>query len=309
MMTFSIFQMASRLPRNAIGFGFMKNKIFLLYKLPAVLFSFFVAGYFSASAAAYVLPGTHILELMATKSKKAKTLLVSQRLVIHDSYAKADSVELNETLRYMFPESFRSDVESENAKRIHVMSKGSAVTVIEGRISEQAETRFDRYKDVILFNSRVLLNEKLTLLGLDVTITSLGRFEDKIAYVMGAQYPDKSSSQIWFDRVTFRPIRWLLVSDTPQGIKDILEVRYLNWQAIRGLWYPMRIEFYKQERLVREIRVDHIKVNPSFSGKLFDIEHIKSIYQPAAVVAPRQEQMGGISEIQKTIEEFKKMYE
>jgi outer membrane lipoprotein-sorting protein len=287
----------------------MKNKNFLLYKLLVVLFSFYAAGFFSASAAAYVLPGTHILELMATKSRKAKTLLVSQKLVIHDNDTNEDSVEFNETLRYIFPGSFRSDVESENTKRIHVMSKGSAVTVIGDQIYEPAETRFDRYKDVILFHSRVLLNEKLTLLGLDVTITSLGRFEDKIAYVMGAQYPDKSSSQIWFDRVTFRPIRWLLVSDTPQGIKDILEVRYLNWQAVRGIWYPMRIKFYEQERLVREIRVDHIKVNPTFSKKLFDIEHIKSIYPSAAVVSPRQEEKGGISEIQKTIEEFKKMYE
>ncbi len=285
------------------------NVAFFLKKLPILLFVCWVIGYFSEYGNTYVLPGPHILELMTTKSRKAKTLLVSQKLIIYDSDLNSAPVELHETLKYMFPDSFRSDIESDNAKRIHVMTKGSAITVIDGKISAQTESLFDRYKDIVLYHSRVLLNERLTLLGIDVTITSLGRFDGQIVYVLGAQYPDTSHSQIWFDRDTFRPFRWLLTRDTAKGNKDILEVRYLNWQEVRGTWYPMHIEFYAGQRLVREIKVEDIRINPSFPEGIFDIEHIKSIYQPMVVIVPEQNKKGEISDIQKTIDEFKKMYE
>ena len=146
-------------------------------------------------------------------------------------------------------------------------------------------------------------------MGVDVTITSVGRFEGQIAYVLGAQYPDETHSQIWFDRKTFKPFRWLLVAGAEEGIKDILDVRYSNWREVRGMWYPMQIEFYQNQRLVREIQVTYIKVNPTFSAKLFDIEHIRSVYQPMTEIAPEKKEAVGIPEIQKTIEDFKKMYE
>lgn len=287
----------------------MENKKPFAAKLLFILGGFFSIACFSQSTSAYVLPGPQILELMTAKSRPAKRLLVSQKLLVHEDPAQLAPVELNETLKYAFPDSFRSDIASENTQRIHVASKGSAVTVIDGRISPQPETLFDRYKDIILYHSRVLLNEQLTLLGVDVTITSVGRFEGKIAYVLGAQYPDESSSQIWFDRKTFRPFRWLLVAGTDLSIKEVLDVRYANWREVRGVWYPMQIEFYQDQRLVREIQVTHLEVNPSFSRRIFDIEHLRSIYQPMPEIVPEKKEAEGIPEIQQTIEDFKRMYE
>lgn len=280
-----------------------------LKKILIILLICMMAGYISGTAEAYVLQGTHLLELMMLKSRRAKRMLVSQKLVIFDSNLQTGPVELDETLRYLFPESFRSDILSENIKRIHITSKGSAVTVIDGRILSQPETGFDLYKDIILYHSRVRLNERLTLLGVDVTVTSLGRFEDKIFYVMGAQYPDKSHSQIWIDRESFRPLRWLIVTETADGSKDILEVRYMNWGKVSGTWYPMRTEFYEGERLVREIRVEHIKAEPSFSPNLFDVQRVRSLYQPVAAAAPEQKVQSEIIELNKTIEDFKKLFE
>jgi len=285
------------------------NKRFLVARLRVVAGVFFSIACFSQSISAYVLPGPQILELMTAKSRPAKTLLVSQKLLVHEDSMQLAPVEFNETLKYAFPDSFRSDIASENTQRIYVASSGSAVTVIDGKISPQPETLFDRYKDIILYHSRVRLNEQLTLLGVDVTITSVGRFEGRIAYVLGAQYPDESNSQIWFDRQTFRPFRWLLVAGTGGGVTDVLDVRYADWQEVRGLWYPMQIAFYQNQRLVREIQVTHVKVNPSFSRKIFDIQHLRSIYQPMPEIVPEKKEAEGIPEIQKTIEDFKRMYE
>ena len=55
--------------------------------------------------------------------------------------------------------------------------------------------------------------------------------------------------------------------------------------------------------------MQNIKMNPSFSKDLFDIEHLKSIYQTAAPVVPDQSESKELNEVQKTIEEFKKIYE
>ncbi len=263
---------------------------------------------FYESADAYVLQGPHILELMTAKLGVPKKLLVSQRLILYDNSLQNGSVELEETLRYHFPEKFRSDIQSENAQRIHVLSKDMALTVIDGKVSAEGETVFDRFKDILLYRSRELLHERLSLLGVDMSVSSLGRFKDKIAFVVGAEYPDESVPQVWIDKDTFRPVRWLIECKRPELEKDSLEVRYLDWQKINRIWYPMLIEFYQNNSLVREIYVVNIEVNPIFSGNLFDINRLKSIYPPIASVMTDQQKTNDLNDVQKTIEDFTKIF-
>lgn len=261
------------------------------------------------STNAYVLSGAHILELMTQAFGKTKSLLVSQTLVLHNDSSQKNGVELSETLRYIFPQMFRSDVLSENVHRIHILSQGEILTVIDKEVTDESVNRYDRYKDILLFRSREILQDKLSLNGLDLTVSSLGRFQGKPAYVLGAQYPDKMSSQIWLDKNTFRPFRWIITSKAVQDYEDSMEVRYKEWRQVSNTWYPMHIEFLTNGVLVREINVQTIKVNPSFPDELFDIEHLKSIYPQVAQAVPDQDKTEGLDEVQKTIEDFKKLYE
>lgn len=257
---------------------------------------------------AYVPQGPHILELMIEKLGKARRLLVFQKLQFYNSSEKQTPVEINETLRYVFPEKFRSDIESENAQRIYVLSKGRALTIIDGKVEVDAETRFDLYKDILLFRSRKLLVKRLSRFGIDVTVSSLGRFQDRIVYVLGANYPDESVPQIWIDKETFRPLRWIITRKV-ENHADSLEVRYLEWEKRESTYYPMRVEFYQDNKLVRGIKNIEVRVNPSFQDALFDIEHLKAINMPATPVMPVQLESEEISEVQKMINEFKKIYE
>ena len=258
-----------------------------------------------APARAYVLPGPYILELMTQNLGKGKRLLVTQKLVLLNDSPNKNTVDLSETLKYIFPNTFRSDILSENIQRIHVLSRGRTLTVIDGKTSDEAESRYDHYKDLLLFRSREMLQERLSYLGVDAKVSSLGRFQGKPAYVLGAQYPDETVPQVWLDKNTFRPLRWIITSQKQQR----LEVRYLQWHQLEKTWYPMRIEFIADGNLVREIHVENIKVNPSFPKNLFDIEHLKSHYpqaEPTASVG--QDKKEATNEIQKTIEDFKKIY-
>ncbi len=280
-----------------------------LKKTLVVFISLAVFVFFYSSANAYVLQGPHILELMISKLGRGKRLLVDQRLVLYDTDQKKEAVELSETVRYIFSQAFRSDILSENVQRIHVISKDAALTVIDGKVAADHETRFDHYKDILLLRSRILIQERLSSLGVDVSVSSLGRFQGKTAYVLGAEYPDESVPQVWIDKDTFRPFRWLIIGRYAENRKDSLEVRYLGWRNVGNTWYPMHIEFYQNNVLVREINVYNIKVNVSFPEYLFDIEHIKSIYPLDAPVQQEQNESEGLNKVQKTIEEFKKIFE
>ena len=275
-----------------------------------------ILGSLCLSADAYILSGPHLLELMTQKHGKAESLFVSQKLVFYDDSFKEGSIELKETLKYIFPEKFRSDIVSKNSKRIHVVSKGRSLTVIDGKTVASHETLFDRYKDIILYNSRSALLQRLAHLGINVSVSSLGRFQNKPVYVLGAQYPDESVSQIWLNKDTFRPFRWIINIKKPGGRRDSLEVRYFKWRKISKIWYPMHIEFYQDDNLIRMIEVDEIKVDPGFSAALFDINRLKSTYPkdtPKDTMdsqgLSKQRQPGELSEVQKMIEEFKKIYE
>jgi outer membrane lipoprotein-sorting protein len=291
----------------------MKYSRFLLHqylnKSLVIFLGFAIMTGLHAPTNAYVLPGPYILKLMTQNLGKAKSILISQTLVIHDDTPQKSAVELSETLRYVFPEMFRSDTLSENVHRIHVLSKGRAVTVIDGKVADESDNRYDRYKDILLFKPREMLQEKISLLGVDVTVSSLGRFQGKPAYVFGARYPDETTPQIWLDKDTFRPFRWIMTSKPEQNRENRLEVRYFEWQKVQNAWYPMRIEFFMAGVLVREIHVQNISLNSSFSKELFDINHLKSLYPQAASAEQELGKKDDLNEVQKTIEDFKKLYE
>ncbi len=301
---------------------------------------------------AYVLQGEHILELMIEKLGPAQSLFVSQKLIFYRPGPGADSrpqpeasdresppprdagdrqgsaaapeanrdeptveaIELEESLRYVFSKAFRSDAKSLESERIYLFVNGESLTIFDGRIVPGAENRFNRYKDLLLFRSRTDLAKRLLDLGVDVSISSLGRFEGQLAYVLGAQYPDETGSQIWFDKETFLPIRWVIEGRSDSTNSGVLEVRYLDWWQIGKTRYPSRIEFYQDGELVRVSQAKDFKVNPSFPEELFDIDQLRSFYPKEPVAPPGAREPGpGVaeepSEVQKTIEEFRRIFE
>jgi len=266
-----------------------------------------VAVMFSGAAQAYVLSGPHILDLMISRYGKAKRLLISQRQTAYSSDIQAAGIDMDETVRYVFPDSFRSDLRSPTGERVHVVARDGALTAIDGRIVSEPEVGIDRYKDILLYHSREALQQKLNWLGVNATVSSLGRLQEQIAFVIGAQYPDDSLSQLWIGKETFRPLRWLTVSRTPAGQTSVLEISYQHWQLFADNWYPTQITFTEDGRRVREIRVESVKVNPNFSSELFNLQRLKQQFQPAPT-APAASKTEGMGEIEKTIEEFKKIY-
>jgi hypothetical protein len=217
---------------------------------------------------------------------------------------------MEETLRYLFSNGFRSEIMTDDNHRIHVFAEGQAFTVIGGAAQLNPETRFDLYKDVLLFRSRPELASRLSLLNVDVSLSSLARFEGQIAFSIGAEDADEPVAQLLVDKESFRPLRWIIANGEAGYGAAHLEVRYLDWSQLDdSFWYPMRIEFFQNDSLVRSIQVQRYEVNPSFSPELFDINALRSNYPTAAPALSGSSESEGVSEVQKTIDEFRKMFE
>lgn len=270
-----------------------------------VFFAILLCSY--TNAAAYVLQGPHLLDLMIKKYGAAERLSVAQKLIFYDNTRQSGKVEIDETLSYVFSEEFRSDILSENTRKIHIVSKGRALTIIDGTIADNSESVFDVYKDLILYRSRIILKEKLNRLGIDTSISSLGRFGDKTAYIVGAQYPDESVSQVWIDKETFRPFRCIISKNKVYGKPDVTEFRYVEWRQFANNWYPIRIEIYQNNILLREIIAGNVNINPFFSNDFFNITKLR-LNSLKTVPAIQQRDSKELNEIQKTIEDFKRIY-
>jgi hypothetical protein len=75
-------------------------------------------------AAAHILPGPFVLELMAQKLSGAQSRRVEQVVVIEDPVVSEDPIELTEDLSFLLPGRFRSEILYQDSRRIHVFSPG-----------------------------------------------------------------------------------------------------------------------------------------------------------------------------------------
>jgi outer membrane lipoprotein-sorting protein len=272
---------------------------------------FCLGGPFLGPADAYILPGPQILELTADEIGGLKTLRVEQRVTVTDSSVSAEPVTFNETLNYIFPDKFRSDSLHETTRRIHVVSRGEALTVVGDAIRTDGQAPYDQYKDLLLFNSSYLLQKILYQHHIDLGVTSLGRLDEQVVFVVGARYPDESVSQVWVDHERFVPLRWLNIQRSGGGeAEERWEFLYSHWQKVDGSLYPFKIETYHNQQLIRRIEVTTVDTKAVVDIGLFDIAQLRSAY--AHTVAQPD---GGnpapadMEEVQRTIEDFKKKFE
>lgn len=265
-----------------------------------------------SSAYGFVPEGPQALDLMVKTLSGPNTLRVEQFVVIEDPDLAEQPLELRETCTFQFPNRFRSDTYYQDTHRILVVSGGQALTVIDGRLAAEKEARFDGYKDILLYHSRQLLLKALLKDHTDVGLTSLGRFDDRIVIVIGAQYPDESVSQVWVDKERFVPLRWIIYHSDgdPTAVgKDRLEFVYRNWQKWNDVWWPSRIESYHDRQLVRQISIRKVEANVVVDEQLLTISHLKTIYTQAPPVSEPETPKPDMDEVQETIDEFKKKFE
>jgi hypothetical protein len=274
-------------------------------------------------ADAYVLGGPQILDLTADAMGRIGAIKVTQRLTVYPQRAEKTATPavsdetaakppaptvFDETAIYVMPERFRSDLVSDRIRRTHLVSGDSSLTVIDGRMSV-GQDPFDLYQRLLRSRSRPRLMKTLNQLGVETAITSLGRVNDTVVYVLGAHYPDESVSQLAIDKNRFLPLRLLLVGSQADAGIGRLEIYYRDWKKVRHGWFPYDIQFYTNGRLAREIRVSDILPDPSIPTGFMDPEALKATVAQNEADTSQGQKQETVKAVQQAIHDFQKKFE
>ncbi len=283
--------------------------------------------FFDGRALGYVINGDKILSLMSRQIGRAHTLMVRQNLTTYVVEQHTRREMADEVIRYIFPDTFRVDLTAEGMNRSFLAREDRTLTVVNDKNDPKAESELDLYHYFLLRHRLDDLIKFLEAFGVDTTVSSLGKFEQKVAYVLGAQYPNIDNSQLWIDKERFLPMRWILVvlseasqqeleDSQGQPAFDRLEFRFSLWQKFDNLHYPKRIDIFYNDVLQREIRVEEVMVNQELDSALMDINLQLKQYPPPeseALTTPldsyEEENEDSTDDIQRTIDNFKKKFE
>jgi hypothetical protein len=256
---------------------------------------------------AYILEVPQILNLSIKKMGAPANFSVTQNLTLYDN---PDIPEvLQETINYKLPEQFRSDIITENMSKIYLFSRDTAITIVNKKISSTVEDPMEYYKDPFLFQNPELMKGRLVFLGIDLAVSSLGRFKNQFFYVIGAVYPDKTRPQLWIEKESFLPTRFLILDQTDPNRKKNIEFRYLNWMKTENAYYPMRIETYIDDILFRTIDALSVKLNSDYDDNFFNIRHLQTAYPLKASDSYEQNQTDELKDVQQSIEDLKRRFD
>lgn len=257
----------------------------------------------ASAVGAYVLKSEHVLQLMLEKNSLPARLQVSQTVSVFDPEVDFMTADYEEQVFLQIPDQFRAEIVTEGFQRIQAAASGRVLTILDGRVIAESAVWTDHYRELFAFRDRRRLAERLSALGINMPVSSLGRFEGKICFVLGADYPDETVPQIWVDKETFLPLRWIVAPGAGDGGKK-REILFYDWQNHHRTWYPGRMEFLEDQRPVKRIQVRQVALNPSFAKDFFDLDRLKGIYGAQIL----EEEPGEGRDISRQIEEFKKIY-
>lgn len=105
----------------------------------------------------------------------------------------------------------------------------------------------------------------LALTGVSIGDVYLGRFNGRIAYVLGAR-PSESKAQAWIDKQSFQPLRLI----APLAGPALSDVRLLDYGfPPGGEAFPRTVEVWESNELKARFSIDKLVPNPRISDTIF----------------------------------------
>ena len=276
----------------------MKIRFFLSFFL---LFFILTSG----TGEAFVPQTPHLLHLVIKKIKKPVGIQAFQtKKILNYKDMEKGFVPLEEKLIYSFPNRLRSQIISDIKTSFSVESDFGFIKVMEGVTVSRNKSAVDLYTDILLYRDHETLLNQLVLAGVDTTKVSFQRYNDTICYVIGRSLEKgKPFAGLWIEKDTFLPIKYVV-----EKSGWLVEFFYSKWQRVSKTWYPMQVSIFLDNQLFAMVNVKSFDLQSGFSPSLFDIEHIERLY-PINDPDSLDENFKQVDELDKRIEDFKKLYE
>jgi hypothetical protein len=274
-----------------------------------------VAGFIGlvSHAFAYVPPAEQVFSLMPyQKHQDIHVLLLTLETTFYGDEWTDGAMTVTETVCYRYPDRFLSKINVPSGDKIYFVQGEASLIIIDQKIISEEGSPMDAYKDLFLYRGPESIIYHLLKGGINTNTVSFGRLANKIAYVIGAVYPDESQPQVWVEKDTFRPLRLLF----PRSVTSAkIDIRYDHYFSLgRGMWYPGRVTFYQDDQPVKEQVLKTYKSSSAadaFPEYLFDIEELKKIYTPVIEPGHKDETSPGseLDDVKRTIDDFQKVFE
>lgn len=168
----------------------------------------------------------------------------------------------------------------------------------------------DRYRDPLVYRHPEELTEVLSAAGVDLSVSSLGRFQGRVCYVIGAAYPDLTRPQIWFDKETKLLIRFVMAPAEAGAEHAAWECLYGDWKSLTvkeggTALFPSRMILLKNGETFWRRTLGKLTPNPVFAPELFDLSALDE--QIGREGRDGRPEAGDRSEIKEMLEGFERM--
>jgi len=292
---------------------FLCSLDFMDIKKALLLFLVVFCILFTGNAQAFVPQTPHLLHLVNQKIKEPAGLEVHQirrvtdSVVIGGSQGEIKAIELNEKLVYVFPGRLRSEILSGNLSRFYVESDFQFIKISDGVAVSLKKSPIDFYTDILLYRDHESLLRQLVLGGVNTEKVTFQRLDNKICYFIGqppAGNPKKFQG-LWIEKDSFFPVLYVIKKNT-----WTIAFQYKNWQRVSKTWYPMETSIFVDDQLFVDIKVQRFELKSTFPSDLFDVDMIQQQYPVKDRYQDEEQKASGkMDELDKQIENFRKLYE
>ena len=222
-------------------------------------------------AFAYIPSAHFIIKMMMKGNQAIRDVKVEQTRITFDEDSGREDLRVPEVLYLKSPDYYRLDRALPEKKTITICNRGETFTFVDGKRTPHVMDGTILFKDLLIKRSVDDITALLRSRNVDVDRMALGRFEGKIAYIIGAGETEAELPQLWIDKESFLPIRFIMREKKNNAVVTV-EIRYLNYGSIAGKFqYPSNIEFYYDGKLSLRYHAQEVRINIAIPDRVFDI--------------------------------------
>ena len=222
-------------------------------------------------AEAYILPAHFIARTLAEKQRQ---LRVKDWSLILSTESPDTNEVIEERLYLKRPERVRW-VQTTDEQQLYIEREGVSATGAGESLTRGAGAITNLFGGLMLTlgSTPDALSERIiTLLmrsGINTEVVTLGRIKQQAVYIIGAKIDEPDQPQIWFDKDSFLPLRWVIYNlGETQGIK--VEMRMSDYgSSPAGNIYPRTVKTYRDDKLYSHSQVLEARTNQSLPESLF----------------------------------------
>ena len=223
-------------------------------------------------AQGYLLPADYIVRILVEKRHQLGVHDIS----VHLATELDDQPHLiDERLYLKQPERLRL-VQQNDVDHIHVQREEEVADGRENDLHRVTKPRADLFAALLMPKGRTIderqgrLVELIKRAGIDTAVVSLGRADKDTVYIIGANPGQPDVPQIWFDKATFMPVRYVLRQPGAGGTVRV-ETRLLDYGSDVAGNFPRVVENFIDHTRTRRAEVVRLQVNKNLPETLFQI--------------------------------------